>query len=72
MLGEQLAEHLRELGLGLLVAEGDPEQGDHDVDEPGQLGVFLALRRARDQRHRGSHDHQLLSLIHISEPTRPY
>ncbi len=39
--------------------EGDPDDGDQQVDRPFEFGVFLALRDAQRQRDRGEHDDQL-------------
>ena len=39
--------------------EGDPEHGDHDVEQPRQLGVLLALRGPGHERERRGDDEQL-------------
>ena len=39
--------------------EDHPQDRDHDVEHPGQLGVLLALGVAGDERERRGHDQQL-------------
>ncbi len=39
--------------------EGHPQHGDDDVEHPGELGVFLALRVPRDERQGRGHDQEL-------------
>ena len=71
-LGLDLNQVLAQLGQQNAVESAGTVQTPLDVVQVRVGGQFEAVEQLRAMPIRGSSGSQLLSLIHISEPTRPY